>query len=365
MVAAVVLTSASVEFNAARRVTVLPEGHRCRSLHGHGFRTSVFAELPAGWSRYPGGEVDALRRQLERCVAPLDYADLNTVVEQPTDENLARWIRSRLDVPGIERVAVQSTAAQGVDLDRNGFAHVWRRFRFQAAHQLTRVPAGHKCARMHGHSFEVIFHANQDLEGRPYSIDYDVIETAWAPLQEQLSYRCLNDVAGLENPTSENIAAWIWGRLKSTLPELTWVTVFETGACGANFDGSSYRIWKEFSMDCASRHARAPVGSARHRLHGHSYALRLHLSAPLDKVMGWTIDFGDVKSVFDPVFKSMDHHPLYELSGLGDADTASVARWVLENAKGGLPSLYRVDLHEAPGCGCIIAESVGAPLMPV
>lgn len=66
---------------------------------------------------------------------------------------------------------------------------------------------------------------------------------------------------------------------------------------------------------------------------------------------GWTIDFGDVKEIFDPIFKSIDHHPLYELQGLADGDAASVADWIFSRAKSLLPSLYRVDLHETPGNG--------------
>lgn len=358
-------TVASAGFEAARQVDVLPEGHRCRGLHGHSFQATVFAELPSRWAAYPGGEVEALREQLEACVAPLNYAHLNSVLDDPTDENLARWIRARLDVPGIDRIGIQSTAMQGVDLDRDRCAHVWRRFRFQSAHRLPNVPLGHKCGRMHGHGFEAILHANQDLGTRPLSIDYDHLDEVWIPLQTQLNYQCLNEIEGLENPTSENLAAWIWRRLKPTLPELSWVTVFETASCGANFDGERYRIWKEFTLDSSVRLARAPIGSPRSRIHGHTYTLRLHLDAPLDTLMGWTIDFGDVKAVFDPIFKSIDHQPLHNLPGLVDGDTASLATWILERARMQLPSLYRIDLHETPGTGCLVAEAIGGPAMPV
>jgi 6-pyruvoyltetrahydropterin/6-carboxytetrahydropterin synthase len=360
-----VLTVASAGFEAARQVDVLPQGHRCRALHGHSFQATIFAELPKSFAPYPGGEVDALRARLEEGIAPLNYAHLNQLVEQPTDENLARWIRQTLKVPGTDRVAIQSTANQGVDLDRDCQAHVWRRFRFQAAHWLPNVPLGHKCGRLHGHGFEAIIHANQNLGSRPLSIDYDHLDAMWAPLHMQLNYQCLNEIADLENPTSENLAAWIWQRLKPTLPELSWVTVFETGACGANFDGASYRIWKEFTLDSAARLVRAPDSSPRRRMHGHTYTLRLHLNAPLDTVMGWTVDFGDVKEIFNPIFKSIDHHPLNELPELADGDAASLAQWILTQAKQQLPSLYRIDFHETPGTGCLVAEAIDGPTMPV
>ncbi len=164
---------------------------------------------------------------------------------------------------------------------------------------------------------------------------------------------------------AENIAAWLWKQVKATLPELTWVTVFETGSCGANFDGKSYRIWKEFSMDSAVRHSHAPPGSASARIHGHTFTLRLHLSSPLDEVMGWTVDFGDVKEIFNPIFKALDHQPLYELPGIMDNDSATLASWIFESARSDLPSLYRVDLFETPGSGCIVADRFDTPTMPV
>jgi 6-pyruvoyltetrahydropterin/6-carboxytetrahydropterin synthase len=317
------------------------------------------------WSSFPGGEVDALRESLANCVAPLNYSCLNDTLDLPTDENLARYIRTRMDVPGIDRVAVQSTRTQGVDLNRHGTAHVWRRFHFQSAHRLPNVAPGHKCGRMHGHGFEAIIHANQDLGTRPLSIDYDRLDELWEPLNAQLNYRCLNDIDGLDNPTSEMIAAWIWKQLKPELTELSWVTVFETASCGANFDGSRYRIWKEFTLDSAISLRRATNGDQRLGIHGHTYTLRLHLNAPLDTKMGWTIDFGDVKQSFDPIFKALDHQPLFEIDDLRDGDSASIAEWIMTRAGVQIPGLARVDLYETPGCGALLATALDGPMMPV
>ena len=74
-----------------------------------------------------------------------------------------------------------------------------------------------------------------------------------------------------------------------------WVSVYETATAGCHYDGNTYRIWKEQSFESALRLKRAPEGHVLQRLHGHSYLVRLHLTAPLDKVMGWTVDYGDVK----------------------------------------------------------------------
>lgn len=361
----VVMTVATGAFESARHVDLLPDGHRCRGIHGHSFQATVFAELRDGWAPFPGGEVSALRVRMEQALEPLNYVHLNRVVDQPTDENIARWIRAQLGFKGIDRIAVQSTPSQGVDLDRDGMAHVWRRYKFQAAHRLPNVPMGHKCGRMHGHGFEVIVHANQDLGSRPLSIDYDHLDEIWSPLHHILNYTCLNEIDGLANPTSEIISSWLWERLKPVLPELSWVTVFETGSCGANFDGCNYRIWKDFTLDSAVQLKRAPGGMPESKIHGHTFKLRLHLSAPIDKVLGWTIDFGDVKAIFDPVFKALDHQPLHEIAELGDADTPSLAAWIFNTTRARLPELVRVDLFETDGCGSIIAQDLSGPALPV
>ena len=355
----------AANFEAARRVSILPEGHRSRNLHGHSFLAKVRCALPDGWASFPGGEVRELRERLASIVAPLDYNELNQELEQPTDENLARWVRAQAAFPGIESVGVQSTLHEGVDLDNDEHAHVWRRYIFQSAHRLPNVPQGHKCGRMHGHGFEVILHANQDLGSSEIGIDYDYLDALWAPLSNELDHACLNDIPGLENPTSENISNWIWHRLKPKLPELSWVTVYETANCGAHFDGQSYRIWKEMTLDSAVELKRAPKWDNRRRIHGHTYTLRLHLHAELDQVLGWTVDFGDVKQLFDPIFKQLDHQPLHEIPGLIDTDTASLVKWIKGQASPLLPQLDRIDLYETRGCGVILNWGGVGPALPI
>lgn len=351
-------------FEAARRVAILPEGHRARQLHGHGFLARVRAELPAGGLPHSGEDAQNLRDTLHDCVARLDYRDLNEVLPIPTDENLARWVRDCLGLSGIESIGVQSTRDQGADLDGSDHVHVWRRFRFEAAHQLPQVPAGHKCGRMHGHGFEVILHADQDLAGADMGIDFDQLESVWAPLHAQLHHACLNDIPGLENPTSEMISAWVWRRLKPLVPALSWVTVYETSSAGCHYDGRHYRIWKEQFFESALRLTGAPEGDARRQLHGHSYLLRLHLTAPLDDVMGWTLDYGDVKTFFHPVYQQLDHHLLNDLTGLADPSPAWLALWIRGAVSSALPQLDRIDLHETPGCGAVLCWGDLGPALP-
>jgi len=99
------LFSAAVAFQSARRIGLLPDGHRARRLHGHSFVARVRAAIAPGWAGFGGAEAAELRERLERCVAPLDYQLLNEHLEEPTDENLARWIKARLEIPAVERPA--------------------------------------------------------------------------------------------------------------------------------------------------------------------------------------------------------------------------------------------------------------------
>lgn len=355
---------ASTPFEAARRVAILPAEHRARRLHGHSFCARVRAELPPGWGAGPGLETHDLTEALRIAVAPLDYQDLNGVLAVPTDENLARWIRERVAVPGVRGVGVRSTRDQGADLDGGEHVHVWRRFRFEAAHRLPHVPEGHQCGRMHGHGFEVILHADQDLAGADLGVDFNQLEALWAPLHAELHLACLNDIPGLENPTSEWLARWLWERLKPQLASLSWVTVYETATAGCHYDGAHYRIWKEQRFEGAVQLRRAPEGDPRRRLHGHSYLLRLHLTAPLDDVLGWTVDYGDVKALFKPVYAQLDHHRLDTLPQVRDADAASLVLWIREQAAGALPALDRIDLFETPGCGASLSWGALGPALP-
>jgi 6-pyruvoyltetrahydropterin/6-carboxytetrahydropterin synthase len=353
-------------FEAAREVDILPKKHRSRRLHGHSFLAKVRAELDGElWADFPGDEPRFLQERLRDCVAAFDYRYLNDIVYVPTDENLARYIMGRVvGIPGGDMVGVQSTDDAGVDLDERNRAHVWRKFRFEAAHQLPNVPEGHQCGRMHGHSFEVILHANQKIGTQDMAVDFDTLIDVWKPLHDELQHSCLNDIKGLENPTSEVLAAWIWKKLKPELPELSWVTVYETVTAGCHYDGENYRIWKEMRFESAVRLVRAPDSDKRSQLHGHSFITRRHLSAPLDDVMGWTVDYGDVKQIFKRVYKQLDHHPLEQLPGIEDTDTVSILHWMRGEIAESLPQLDRIDLYETPGRGAFLQWGDNGPALP-
>ncbi len=102
-------------------------------------------------------------------------------------------------------------------------------FGFEAAHFLPHFPDGHKCRRMHGHSFKVDVTVAGDVpEGQGHLLDFGEVKKVMAPLEEQLDHHLLNEIEGLENPTSEHLAAWIWKHLAPDLPLLDEVTVHET-----------------------------------------------------------------------------------------------------------------------------------------
>ena len=115
---------------------------------------------------------------------------------------------------------------------------VFRVFQIEAAHRLPNVPAGHKCARMHGHSFRIEVHVHGPV-GREtgWVMDFADLRKAFQPLFDRLDHHCLNDIEGLENPTSENLARWIWQRLQPDLPELTKIIVQETCNAGCVYTG--------------------------------------------------------------------------------------------------------------------------------
>jgi len=353
--------TAAAPFEAARQLDPFSLDHRERRLHGHSFLVQVWAESPSENSLFSDAEVNALAEQLQAAIAPLDYAFLNDHLPMPTDENLVHWIRARLDRAEIKRISVQSTRNQGVSWSRGGSVHLWRRFHFEAAHQLPHVPPGHPCGRMHGHGFAVILHAL--LPNRSF-LDYERLEAQWAPLHEQLHLNCLNELPGLENPTSERLANWLWQRMKPQLPALSWVTVYETATAGCHYDGRHYRIWKERYFESALCLSNAPQGDPRQRIHGHSYVLRLHLTAPLDAVLGWTVDYGEVKARFEPLYQQLDHHRLDELDGLAKPTLAGLLSWMHKRMSAALPALDQIDLEQTPGCGATLCWGNERPLLP-
>lgn len=117
-------------------------------------------------------------------------------------------------------------------------AEIFVELGFEAAHRLPFVPEGHKCARLHGHSFRAEVHVAGPIEDATgWVMDYGDVRTIAGPVIGELDHRYLNEIEGLENPTSEVIACWIWDRLAPRLGGLAAVVVRETCTSGCTYRG--------------------------------------------------------------------------------------------------------------------------------
>ena len=115
---------------------------------------------------------------------------------------------------------------------------IFKVFSIEAAHRLPNVPDGHQCARLHGHSFRVELHVRGPIDAQTgWVMDFAELKRIFAPIHQQLDHHYLNDVPGLENPTSENLARWIWQQLKPDLPLLARIVVHETCTSGCSYTG--------------------------------------------------------------------------------------------------------------------------------
>ncbi|WP_109616949.1 6-carboxytetrahydropterin synthase QueD [Sediminitomix flava] len=115
---------------------------------------------------------------------------------------------------------------------------IFKEFTFEAAHHLPNMPEGHPCGRLHGHSWKAVIYLKDEIK-QPYGwvMDFGDIAKKFEPIREQLDHNYLNNIEGLENPTSEVIAKWVWDKLKPELEALSRVTIYETVDCAATYTG--------------------------------------------------------------------------------------------------------------------------------
>ncbi len=115
---------------------------------------------------------------------------------------------------------------------------IFKQFTIEAAHWLPNVPPGHKCGRMHGHSFQIQVHVSGSVDPvLGWVMDFAEIKEAFKPIEDRLDHYCLNEVPGLENPTSENLARWIWEQVSPALPLLSKIVIQETCTSGCIYVG--------------------------------------------------------------------------------------------------------------------------------
>jgi 6-pyruvoyltetrahydropterin/6-carboxytetrahydropterin synthase len=116
---------------------------------------------------------------------------------------------------------------------------IFKVFHIDAAHRLPNVPPGHKCANKHGHSFRIEIHIRGPVDPRlGWIMDFADMVKAFQPLHDQLDHKYLNDIEGLNNPTSENLAKWLWLRLQPALPQLSKIVVQESMESGCVYTGT-------------------------------------------------------------------------------------------------------------------------------
>ena len=116
---------------------------------------------------------------------------------------------------------------------------IYKEFQVEAAHLLPNLPDEHKCRRLHGHSFRIAIHVEGALDEKlGWVMDFADISKAFQPVFDRIDHRFLNEIKGLENPTSENLAKWIWRELIGTLPNLVAVHVNETCTSGCVYEGN-------------------------------------------------------------------------------------------------------------------------------
>ncbi|MCO6478460.1 MAG: 6-carboxytetrahydropterin synthase QueD [Phaeodactylibacter sp.] len=117
---------------------------------------------------------------------------------------------------------------------------IFKEFTFDSAHYLPHVPEGHKCRRMHGHTYRLRLYVKGELDPHlGWVMDFADLKAAWKTIEARLDHHCLNEIEGLENPTAEHIAAWIWDRLKPQLPLLHKIELWESPTAGVVYSPPS------------------------------------------------------------------------------------------------------------------------------
>lgn len=115
---------------------------------------------------------------------------------------------------------------------------IYKKFTIEAAHRLPNLPEDHKCHRLHGHSFTIEIHVEGEVDSQTgWVMDFAEISKIFKPIYNQLDHHYLNEIPGLENPTSENLAKWIFNRLKPQIALLEAVVVQETCTAGCIYKG--------------------------------------------------------------------------------------------------------------------------------
>lgn len=117
---------------------------------------------------------------------------------------------------------------------------IFKQFTFDSAHFLSKVPDTHKCKQIHGHTYRLVIYLDGPLHSDlGWVMDFGVVKQVVSPVIDILDHRLLNDIPGLENPTCELVAKWIWDQIKPGLPLLSKIELHETPTSGVVYSGES------------------------------------------------------------------------------------------------------------------------------
>lgn len=316
---------------------------------------------PAADSRHRESLGDDLSIQWNQAIHSLTLQNRHASRYQPISlETIKQSLLSQSPIATEGYFELIDTSGNRLWYDRL-YATQWlgRTFPLEVAHRLPQVPVGHPCGRLHGHSMSVTLWQKMPTEVLFSEAEEQLNQigkTIITPLYD--SY--LNDIAGLENPTSEHLTQWLWQNWQTHKPaQATAVSATETKTSGCYYDGTHHTIWKEFSFEAACPlPASKQINDNPRRIQGHSYRLRLVISQPLDPVMGWVMDYGEIKQKFSSLYRQLDHHILNDLTGTQQPfSLQSLAAYLFSQLPGvGLPVVSLILLQTSES-GVLVGES--------
>ncbi|MCJ8346263.1 6-carboxytetrahydropterin synthase, partial [bacterium] len=269
-------------FNAARRCLM-------NGAEVHHGKTFV-------WSIQCSENYDQFKSKAESINSTLDNSYLNSIYLECDDESILNQLHLEFKALGPHTLNLE-TSFGSISFDGT-YWNVHVKKRLSCAHFLPNVEEGHKCGGLHGHDFEITVSLLLAPKGS--------LSELVASVDEKISIfdnRLLNDIKGLENPTSEIFAKWIYYKYKSKIINILSVCVKETSTVGSTFDGSRLiELRKDFQAECA-----IPFNKSHS---GHSYKITLGIYGEIDAHAGWSIDFSEVKAIFKEDYKKIDHQDL-------------------------------------------------------
>lgn len=283
------------------------------------------------WTLTCRDNYDAFYTKAQSINSMLHNTNLNKIYLETDDRSLLHQIHLELKSIGEHNLELLTTFG-AIQYDGT-YTKVRIDKIISCAHFLPNVAEGHKCGHLHGHDFGISVLLLLAPKG---SLD-ELVEKISEKIMS-LENQLLNDLKGLDNPTSENFGKWIYFKHRSKIYNILEVTVTETKTAGSTFDGShKLKLRKSFDMECA-----IPYGNT---YSGHSYEVILGIVSEIDKEAGWSIDFGDVKALFKEDYKTLDHHQLGEVLDLSTVDNFDIAKYIFEKMKPKLTILTYVEIR--------------------